>query len=309
MGSSSGSGQPGDVITLLYVPGASGTIRRFHVQRAWIRRGLAAAIVGLVAALALSVDYVQVRTQVTELDHLRNETREQREQLRAYADKMELVSEKLASISRLDRKLRVITNLDPSDPLPLQGIGGIEGELLEAHQLTGLTRDRRHQRMMEGLGRLAEAADSEEQSLGGLIDHLEDQTSRLVKTPSLAPTQGWVTSAFGYRSSPFTGNREFHRGIDIAARKGTPIVAPADGKVRFRGQRRHMGNTVVIRHGYGVETRYGHLSEILVKRGQQVKRGEAIALMGTTGRSTGPHLHYQVDVNGKAVNPRNYILD
>ena len=309
MPASSKGQQPADVVTFLYVPGPAGTIRRFHLHRCWIRRGIAGAVVLLAAALMLSVDYVNVRRDLLELDGLRAETRAQREQLMDYADKMELISGQLMAINRLDRKLRVITNLDPSDPLPLPGIGGVEGEMLEAHQLTGLTRERRHQRMMESLGRLSEAAESGEKSLVGLIEHLEDQTAQLVRTPSIAPTKGWVTSSFGYRTSPFTGNREFHRGVDIAARKGTAIIAPADAKVRYAGQRRHLGNTLVLRHGYGVETVYGHLAELKVKRGQMVKRGETIALMGTTGRSTGPHLHYQVEVNRVPVNPRNYILD
>ena len=90
---------------------------------------------------------------------------------------------------------------------------------------------------------------------------------------------------------------------------GTPILAPADGEVRFVGSQRALGNTLILEHGYGVETVYGHLSEVLVERGQKVKRGERVALMGTTGRSTGPHLHYQVEVNGAPKNPQNYILD
>ena len=309
MSASSTGPAPSDVVTFLYVPGPAGTIRRFHLHRSWIRRGIAGAVVLLAAALMLCVDYVNVRRGILELDGLRAETRSQREQLMDYADEMELIAGQLAAINRLDRKLRVITNLDPSDPLPLPGIGGVQGEMLEAHQLTGLTRQRRHQRMMESLGRLSEAAESGEKSLVGLIEHLEDQTAQLVRTPSIVPTKGWVTSSFGYRTSPFTGNREFHRGVDIAARKGTPIIAPADAKVRYAGQRRHLGNTIVLRHGYGVETVYGHLAELEVKRGQTVQRGETIALMGTTGRSTGPHLHYQVEVNGVPVNPRNYILD
>ncbi len=309
MSASSRGPAPSDVVTFLYVPGPAGTIRRFHLHRSWIRRAIAGAVVLFAAALMLCVDYVNVRRDILELDGLRAETRSQREQLMDYADEMELIAGQLAAINRLDRKLRVITNLDPSDPLPLPGIGGVQGEMLEAHQLTGLTRQRRHQRRMESLGRLSEAAESGEQSLVGLIEHLEDQTAQLVRTPSIVPTKGWVTSSFGYRTSPFTGNREFHRGVDIAARKGTPIIAPADAKVRYAGQRRHLGNTIVLRHGYGVETVYGHLAELEVKRGQTVQRGETIALMGTTGRSTGPHLHYQVEVNGVPVNPRNYILD
>jgi murein DD-endopeptidase MepM/ murein hydrolase activator NlpD len=270
---------------------------------------VAAVAAALVAAAMLGIDDIQLRGQLSELEQLRSQTQAQREQLTEYADRMELISERLTNISSLDRKLRIITNLEQADPLPLRGIGGVEGGLLESHQLTGLTRERRHQRMLDGFERVVEAAKIEEASLSALIAHLEDQTSKLVATPSIAPTKGWVTSAFGYRTSPFTGNREFHRGVDIAGRTGTPIVAPADGKVRFIGQQRALGRTIIVRHGFGMETIYGHLSETLVKRGQQVKRGERIALMGTTGRSTGPHLHDQAELNGTPANPQNYILD
>ena len=296
-------------VTLIYVPDASGTIRRFRVQRAWIRRGIVGLAALVLVSGTLAVDYGLLRSKLGELEQLRTETRTQREQLIDYAEQMELISGRITAVSRLDRKLRVITNLDPSDPLPLPGIGGVEGDLLEAHQLTGLTRNRRHSRMMEGLKKLGHAAEAQEKSLAALIAHLEDQAARLVNTPSITPTKGWVTSSFGYRTSPFTGSREFHRGLDIAGRKGTPIIAPADGTVRYIGQRKALGKALILRHGYGVETIYGHLSETQVKRGQKVKRGERIALMGTTGRSTGPHLHYQVEVNAVPVNPQNYMLD
>lgn len=293
----------------MYVPGPSGQIRRFHLPRVWMRRAAAGGVVVAVALLALGVDYVRARVQLTELDYLRAETFEQRDQLLQYSQKMTQISDELQRISRFDRKLRVITNLDPADPLPLPGIGGIEGELLGPAELTGLTRNRRHQRMTESLARLSDAAGSRAESLNALVVHLEDQTARLLSTPSITPAKGWVTSAFGYRTSPFTGNREFHRGLDIAGRLGTPVTVPADGRVRFAGHRRALGNTVTIRHGYGIETLYGHLKEIHVKMGERVERGQQIASLGTTGRSTGPHLHYQVEVNGVPVNPRNYILD
>ena len=298
-----------DVITIMYVPGRAGQIRRLNFPRRWILRGEAALCVVAVALLALGVDYVRARQQLTELDYLRGETREQRDQLSEYSQQMADISQDLQRISRFDRKLRVITNLDPADPLPLPGIGGVEGDLVNPDELDTLTRDRRHRSMLDGLGRLSEAASAEAQSLAALIAHLEDQTSRLRATPSVSPTKGWVTSAFGYRTSPFTGNREFHRGLDIAGRPDTPVVAAADGEVRFAGQRRALGRAVSVRHGYGLQSIYGHLAEIHVKPGQNVVRGQQIGSLGSTGRSTGPHLHYQVEVNGTAVNPRNYILD
>jgi murein DD-endopeptidase MepM/ murein hydrolase activator NlpD len=118
-----------------------------------------------------------------------------------------------------------------------------------------------------------------------------------------------MTSRFGNRISPFTGARQFHSGIDIAGRRGTDVVAPARGRVVAAGNRGPLGRSVTLDHGYGVRTVYGHNDELHVKRGQEVERGQVIASLGSTGRSTGPHLHYTVEVKGKAVNPLDYIFD
>ena len=298
-----------DLVTLMYVPGRSGHIRRFNFPRTWIRRASGIGVVLAVGFLVFGVDYVRARIQLTELEYLRNQTREQHSELVEYADRMALISKDLQRISSFDRKLRVITNMDPAASLPLQGIGGVEAQLLDPNELTGLTRNSRQARMLEGFGALAGAANAEAESLSALITHLESQSARLQSTPSVSPTKGWMTSVFGYRTSPFTGNREFHRGLDIAGRLGTPVIAPADGVVRFSGKNGGLGVTVTLRHGFGTETRYGHLQEATVKRGEKVVRGQQIGLLGSTGRSTGPHLHYQVEVDGKPVNPKNYILD
>lgn len=310
MASTSGRrGSSSEVSTFLYVPSESGRIRRFHVRRVWLRRLAGALVLASIGIGLLAIDYVRARRQLPELERLRAETAEQSEQIQSYSVRLEKISTHLVRISRLDRKLRVITDLDPADPLPLPGIGGIEGDLLEMHDLTGLTRDRRHERLTDGLRRLDEASAVQAESLAALISHLEDQTARLSATPSIPPTKGWITSTFGPRASPFTGNREFHRGVDIAGRTGTPVLAPADGQVIFAGRRRALGLAITIRHGYDIETLYGHLSEIMAKRGDKVRRGQQIGVMGNTGRSTGPHLHYQVQVADRAVNPQNYILD
>jgi murein DD-endopeptidase MepM/ murein hydrolase activator NlpD len=300
------SGDP-DVVTFMYVPGQSGQIRRYSVPRFWLRRASVAAAVASVLFLVLGIDYVRARHQLGELEYLRYETNEQREQIEAYSDKVNEIAEHLAQVSQFDRKLRVITNLDPADPLPLPGIGGIEGEMLSSAE--GLTRGGRHRKILSNFGHLSEAARTEAESLNALVTHLENQQARLAATPSIVPTRGWVTSGFGHRSSPFTGHREVHRGVDIAGRMGTPVIAPADGVVRYAKDRRALGNAISISHGYGIESLYGHLAEFRVKPGEKIRRGQVIALMGNTGRSTGPHLHYQVEVNGKPVNPHNYILD
>ena len=298
-----------DTLTLMIVPGQSGSIRRFHVPKLWLRRATLGGVVFAVALLGLGIDYVRVRTNLYELDRLRVETREQRDQIQTYAEKMEAISTKLARIDGFERKLRIITNLDPADPLPLPGLGGTDGEMLSADDVSWMSRGKRNEVMKEGLETLAGAMDAQDESLQGLIHHLEDQTARLVHTPSITPTHGWVTSHFGYRMDPYTGARAFHKGLDIAGRMGTPVFAAADGEVIYATQKRSLGYAVKLRHGYNMETVYGHLQETLVKAGDTVKRGQEIGRMGSTGRSTGPHTHYAVLVNGKAVDPRNYILD
>jgi murein DD-endopeptidase MepM/ murein hydrolase activator NlpD len=300
---------PEDTLTLMIVPGQSGSIRRFHVPKLWLRRATLGGVAFAVALLALSIDYVRVRANLYELDRLRNETRDQRAEIQAYAEKMEAISTKLSRIDSFERKLRIITNLDPADPISLPGIGGTDGEMLSAADVSWISRNKRDEVMKEGLETLANAADAQDESLQGLVHHLEDQSARLVHTPSIAPSHGWITSTFGYRQSPYTGEREFHKGLDIAGRMGTPIFAAADGEVIYAMQKKALGYAVKIRHGYGVETVYGHMEETTVKPGQTVKRGQQIGLMGSTGRSTGPHVHYAVVVNGKGVDPRNYILD
>ena len=142
-----------------------------------------------------------------------------------------------------------------------------------------------------------------------LLKYLDDQKSLLASTPAISPAKGWITSRFGYRKSPFTGRKEIHKGLDIASRMKTPVQATADGVIVFCGSKGFMGKVVVIDHGHGMVTRYAHLHKTLKKKGDRVKRGDRIGLIGNSGRSTGPHLHYNVRLNGISVNPEKYILN
>ena len=142
-----------------------------------------------------------------------------------------------------------------------------------------------------------------------LYKFLESQKSMLASTPSIWPTKGWVSSRFGYRISPFTNQQEFHKAIDIVTRMKAPIIAPADGVVSLIGKNAGYGKVLAINHGYGLKTRYAHLSKILVKKGANIKRGQKIGLVGNTGRTTGPHLHYEVHQNAVPVNPLRFILN
>ncbi len=156
---------------------------------------------------------------------------------------------------------------------------------------------------------LTQVATLEEQNFAGLQEHLQDRVARLRSTPSILPSRGWISSEFGYRHNPFSNRKTFHAGIDIANYTGTPVVAPADGVVSFSGERGGFGKVIQIDHGYNVVTRYGHNSRLVAKKGDRVRRGQKIAEIGSTGRSTGPHLHYEVALKGKVVNPRLFILE
>ena len=126
-------------------------------------------------------------------------------------------------------------------------------------------------------------------------------------TPSIWPTTGWLTSDFGGRLDPFTGGRDYHAGLDISADKGKPVRATADGTIGEAGWSGNYGNMVLVSHRFGLSTRYGHLSYVTVARGQTVRRGDLIGYVGSTGRSTSPHLHYEVLLNGQAINPLRFL--
>lgn len=193
------------------------------------------------------------------------------------------------------------------DQLERQRVQVIMGELGQISKSNDLSND---------VGRLSEASDGlnthvkrEESNFAYLQERLQAEVTRLRHTPSIMPTQGWISSEFGYRYNPFSGRRTLHSGLDVANYVGTPIYASADGTVTFTGARGGFGMVVKLDHGYDLATLYAHLSEILVQNGQKVKRGELLARMGNSGRSTASHLHYQVEFKRRPVNPRFFILD
>ena len=157
--------------------------------------------------------------------------------------------------------------------------------------------------------RVLQHAQTVELDVQSLSTTLLDQKDYLESMPTLKPTGGWFTSGFGVRSSPYTGKPTMHEGLDIANHVGTPIVAPASGVVTFSGSRPGYGSLITIDHGYGIQTQYGHVSRSFVSTGEKVKRGQRIGAVGNTGRSTGPHVHYEVRVNGIPVDPYYYILE
>jgi len=271
----------------------------------------------LMAATALGYDYYRLKiSAVTALDNtlqLGNQTDEimrQREQIQEFAEEISTLKTKLVALNDFEKKIRIIANIESTEEQDnLFGIGGSIPEDLD----TQIPLTQKHNSLMremhEQVGQLHLATHKQDQNFDTLLKRLQDQQNLLASTPAVRPCPGWTTSSFGYRISPFTGRREFHKGFDIANRKGTPITATADGMIAFAGPKGLLGNMVSIDHGHGMVTRYGHLEKVMVKRGTPVKRGDTIGLMGNTGRSTGPHVHYEVHLNGIPVNPDKYILN
>jgi murein DD-endopeptidase MepM/ murein hydrolase activator NlpD len=297
--------------TIMILPDETTRVRKYRVPRNMVR-GLLVILAVLVLGLGyLVTDYYGVKKMVAELDRLRLEARQQQQQLVTFAKSFDDLQGEMTRLRQFDMKLRVMADLDGVVyPEQIMGIGGenpepfnpLEGELSFQDQTIISSMNR-------SLDRLKTEVSIQERSFQELVEYLEDQKSLLASTPSIWPVKGWLTSTFGYRSSPFTGRRELHKGLDIATRSGTPIIAPADGLVVFAGREGGFGNMVIIDHGYGITTRYGHCSSLETKLGQKIKRGDVVARVGNTGRSTGPHVHYEVAVNGVSVNPSRYILN
>ncbi len=181
------------------------------------------------------------------------------------------------------------------------------GSSLAPAPLTKLADLRAMSRELEGM---RHTAGSLQASLGDMLEYFRDAEQLLSSTPSLIPVPGaHITSLFGRRKDPIFHHLVMHKGLDLGARVGTNIIAPADGVVIFTGPRGNYGQTIVIDHGYGIQTHYAHLSAIHVKRGVHVQRGDLIANVGSTGKSTGPHLHYEVRRLGQPLDPTRFILD
>jgi murein DD-endopeptidase MepM/ murein hydrolase activator NlpD len=213
----------------------------------------------------------------------------------------------MAKFKLFDKKLRVLANLEDHGATgEALGMGGASPDGALG---LGAGKDALIERMSTDLAELEGEALEQEASFTELQEYLLKQSALLASTPSIMPSRGWLTSTYGSRKDPFTGKRHSHKGLDIANRKGTPVISPADGVVTKVKRAGGLGKSIVLSHGYGIKTKYGHLSKYNVKVGDKVKRGEKIASMGSTGRSTGPHLHYEITVNGVHVNPANYVLN
>ena len=302
--------------SLVFFPGATASPKRFRLSRRLFRLfgySLLVVLLGVVSTfIYFSQKYYYLANDEIELTELKRESKIRKVQAEKVAAQVKNFESEMARLGRFEKKLLVITALEnsPKNITKSLDVGGSYG--LSSYSLTtSLTHESNAlaNRLSNNLEHLTTQAKIKAISLQELDHFFKNQKSFLQSTPSVWPTRGWVTSSFGYRKSPFTGLREKHEGWDIGARSGSPVRATADGVISVAGRERGYGKLIEIDHGYGVVTRYGHNSKNMVKVGKKVRRGQIVALVGSTGRSTGPHLHYEVLVNGVPTNPKNYILE
>lgn len=299
-----------DGFTLVIVPRRAAKVFRLHVSRnAMIGWGTVAALLALFAGISI-YRTVDLRLEMAGYSSLRNDYLREQVEIRKVADEVDRFRNQMDRMRELDYKLRMITDLEAERPTPNQyGIGGSaenrteplrDTDLAKLDTLAILDKD------LSGMDRMAQV---QEESFNNLKAFLADRKDLIERTPYRWPVHGFVSSGFGTRIDPFTGESRVHDAIDIVAPKGTDVRAPADGIVTFTGWDTTFGNMIVIDHGYRVITRYGHNDTILVREGQRVKRGDVISTIGSTGRSTGPHLHYEIRINDVAINPLTMIVN
>ena len=278
---------------MIVVPHARARFRKLRISNRQLVIGLSAFAALTLASIFTTWSFFTKTVNLKELEQVRTENESLRQVNRSFEDSIRTLQKQLGDFEDRTRQLAIVAGLDELGVGQQAGIGGEESHLAGPFDLSGLS-----QRSAE-LGR----------SLGDVDAKLNERLQLIASTPAIAPVKGILTSSFGGRRDPITGRPARHWGIDIATAPGSDVVASADGIVVRTGRIGGLGKAVYVSHGYGVTTRYAHLSSIEVTPGQRVKRRDVLGRVGATGRATGYHLHYEVRVDGGAVNPLTYILD
>jgi murein DD-endopeptidase MepM/ murein hydrolase activator NlpD len=278
--------------TLLVLPDRGRRFKKLHVSRRFVV--FAAVITGalLTAGLIAPHLWMRVQTQRTTIEQLASENARLRGQTTRFEATVDQIQDRLSGIESTAGEIADELGMETA---PLAAGGG-DGTTLAGRSP-----------LLSELESLSSRAAGVRESLDQLDDAFRVRSRLLSATPASMPAQGWFSHGFGWRKDPFSGKRQFHRGIDIVNQRGTPVYATADGVVSRAVRVADLGKTIDVSHGGGYVTRYAHLSEITVRPGQKIRRGETIGKMGSTGRSTGDHLHYEVFHDGRRVNPWKYL--
>ncbi len=296
--------------TIVVVPQGSSKSKVVEISHTALK--LLATLGVAFAILTLLIGYATVSRSLhlAKSDALRSENARLAEALGQLHGRLSVLTDTIALIEKRDARIRLLANLEPIDP-EVRGVG-IGGPRAPGDSSGGKSESvlvSRTDEVTVDLSALIRRADLLANSFSQAAESLSAHADRTTATPSIMPTQGWLSSEFSrMREHPILHIARPHEGIDVTAPMGASIEAPAAGKIIETGWEAGYGNTVVIDHGFGVHTKFAHISRTLVHVGQRVARGARIALVGNTGLSTGPHLHYEVHVNGRPVDPLHYIL-
>ena len=283
--------------TIIFVPHARAKFRKLKVSHRLLFSLISIVTSSLCLSTFFSVQYFTSLSQTHELSKLRRENKELQTANEQFGKSVESLRNQLTTVEDRTRKLAIIAGITTLDESSQGGSGGLRNDEMSAIPYR------------DDIDKMSFRSHSLNQDLGILEQKFTAQSRLLSSTPSIAPVRGILTDGFGGRSDPFTGEAGQHNAVDISSAVGVPVRAPADGIVVTAESANGYGNVIFISHGYGYSTRYGHLDSFAVRAGQRVKRGDVIGRVGSTGRSTGPHLHYEVRVNNNPVNPLEYILN
>ncbi len=286
--------------TLVFLTKAHGKLRTVRLPIYLVQVALVFSVVGLITVFALASSYARMLLKVSNYNDLRSEREALKTQYRTLEKVVDQTNAKLDSLQSLATEVALTYGFGgtrrPHFPQAALALAMQNNSTLESSYRASLYAFR----LMRITGNTAERE-------GFALGMLSDPRLQGTVLPSLWPVRGQITAGFGQRMDPFSGESANHRGLDISAPAGSPVEATADGIVLHASRDGGYGNEILIDHGYGFTTRYGHLSRINVVVGQEVKRGQAIGLVGMTGKSTGPHLHYEVLIHESPVNPVKYL--
>lgn len=296
------------IFTIIVIPHSEDSVFSFRFSLLFVQVLCLIVLGGIVFSLIVFNNYQAAGKKVAEMQEIESENQALKANMDLLAQETEELKAQLAQMSTLSNEIKVLAGTasfeekSADDNLLLQNQNEVTRTI--AGRGGGNTvLDRVH----FNISLLQQSIPEKTEQLSQLKDELEEYHKKQACTPSIWPTRGKVSSPFGQRKSPFTGRKEMHYGLDIAAPRGTPVYAAADGKVLEATYRRGTGNVILIDHGYSYKTLYAHLSRFGVTRGDKVQKGQVIGYVGNTGLSTGPHLHYEVRVKGVAVNPVKFL--
>ena len=298
-------------LSLIIVPHTKTSTKTLCFTRRALRLlAVGGAVFGL-ALIAVLVDYISMSVIRAKYRGLKKETAEQRTLIAGYEKSISELRTTISHFENYTKKLNVMAGLKSPDVLTSPaGLGGGDSGKDDPPETEPPATGGGPQVLSQGvIQNLNQKALSIENNLNDLLSFFESDNVRLASTPSIQPSAGWMSSVFGHRTDPFTGEWTMHFGIDICTNVGNPIMATADGIVIKVQTDKYLGKNITVSHGNGFTTVYGHMSNIAVKPGQKVKRRDVIGYVGMTGKAAGPHVHYEVWRDGKRVDPRNYLLE